>query len=159
MNFSNSDRSDVSDVSWVKKKKKESTRDKSWPKLHTVVTSYRAHVAEHESRMVQKREEDKSIDHRERSKSPPRIPTISLSGHSLPRGPTGWVQTAMVKEKADSPDKDAETKGGRGGGGGERESNRTDWENVCLVIIRFQLDNYTEHQHTGRNSKWAGGYV
>lgn len=89
MNFSNSDRSDVSDVSWVKKKKKESTRDKSWPKLHTVVTSYRAHVAEHESRMVQKREEDKSIDHRERSKSPPRIPTISLSGHSLPRGPTG----------------------------------------------------------------------
>ena len=80
------------------------------------MTSYRAHIIvariEGKKNSVQK-PEDKSIDHRERSKSPPRIPTISLSGHSpmvllfLPRG----ASAQLPEEKADNPDKEAETKG------------------------------------------------
>lgn len=78
-------------------------------------------MARIEARIRVQKPEDKSIDHRERSKSPPRIPTISLSGHS----PAvfflrGERRTAMeTKEKADSPDKDAETK--RRGRGMEEE--------------------------------------
>lgn len=63
--------------------------------------------------MVQKLEKDKSIDHRERSKSPPRIPAISLSGHSLPCGPRSYGVSAMVKEKAGQREEEEEEKKGK----------------------------------------------